>query len=438
MIHLSPVYVRHNGSRATRATYLVALIRESLARFCLKQLLCSYSLLYHALTRASLSLLFLTSSSYVLCQENDTISRRDLVIDLEDGLKTDAQLTSPAVGDGPFPGVVIVHGSGSTDMDGYISAEEARTDKPVRHYLLMAEYLSQRGFAVLRYNKRGVGLKGVTTNVEVVLNKTVQALERDVEKALRTLMEQDEVDKEDLTLIGSSEGAIIVPRVAVNNPNVKNIVLMGGGAHNLRDALQYQLIDRNVLMFRETDSDKDGTIKIEELEKLPPEVATAYTIGSEGEKSWKPGIDLNGDGAASIGDELEPILIRLFKYYTTAEFPTSKWYQSHFAIEATLDVIGNVPANILILHGEEDKQGPLSEILLLERKLKEAEHPDNTLITYPGLGHSFHPVNGWLQPLGPTDEKVLSDLAAWLKDPKRKNRRACGTRPPSVGALGGK
>jgi predicted esterase len=95
-------------------------------------------------------------------------------------------------------------------------------------------------------------------------------------------MEQDEVDKEDLTLIGSSEGAIIVPRVAVNNPNVKNIVLMGGGAHNLRDALQYQLIDRNVLMFRETDSDKDGTIKIEELEKLPPEVATAYTIGSEG------------------------------------------------------------------------------------------------------------------------------------------------------------
>ena len=53
MINSSLVYVRHNGSQATRPTYLAALIRETLARFCLKQLLCSYSVLYHALTSAN-------------------------------------------------------------------------------------------------------------------------------------------------------------------------------------------------------------------------------------------------------------------------------------------------------------------------------------------------------------------------------------------------
>jgi hypothetical protein len=245
-------------------------------------------------------------------------------------------------------------------------------------------------------------------------------LERDVEKALLTLTRQNEVDKEDLTLIGRSEGAVIAPRVAIKNPNVKNIVLMGAGARNLRGALHYQLIERNVLLFQEIDSDKDGAISIEEMEKHALEIANAYTVESDGKRSWKPGIDGNSDGAANIADELEPIWTRLFNYYTTAEFPASTWYQSHFAIEPTLDIIGNVPANILILHGEEDRQGPLSEIFLLEKKLKEVKHPDHTLITYPGLGHSFHPVDGWLQPLGPTDEKVLSNLAAWLKDPKRK------------------
>ncbi len=205
MINSMIFHVDQKSYWAALRTYLAALTQRTLKQFCLKQLSCSHSISNRALTSATLSLLFLSSTSYVLGRENTRISRRDLVIDLEDGLKTDAQFTYPAVGDGLFPGVVIVHGSGSVDMDGYISPEATGTGKPVRHYLLMAEYLSKRGFAVLRYNKRGVGLKGVTTNKEVVLNKTVQALERDVEKALLMLMRQGEVDKEDLTLIGRSE-----------------------------------------------------------------------------------------------------------------------------------------------------------------------------------------------------------------------------------------
>ena len=114
------------------------------------------------LTGILLVIITLSSFTSVFALKTETIIRRDLVIDLGEGLTTDAQLTFPAVGDGPFPGVLIIHGSGSTDMDGYIPAELTGTGEPVRHYLLMAEYLTERGFSVLRYNKRGVGLTGLT------------------------------------------------------------------------------------------------------------------------------------------------------------------------------------------------------------------------------------------------------------------------------------
>ena len=52
-----------------------------------------------------------------------TIKHRDIVLDLGNGLKTNARLNLPANGDGPFPAVLLVPGSGTTDMNetaGYV------------------------------------------------------------------------------------------------------------------------------------------------------------------------------------------------------------------------------------------------------------------------------------------------------------------------------
>ncbi len=46
-----------------------------------------------------------------------TIKYRNLVIDLGNGVKTKAQLTFPAIGKGPFPAVLLVHSSGTQDMN---------------------------------------------------------------------------------------------------------------------------------------------------------------------------------------------------------------------------------------------------------------------------------------------------------------------------------
>ena len=91
----------------------------------------------------------------------------------------------------------------------------------------IAQYLSERGFAVLRYDKRGLGANN-TIDQNVWGNASVNDLIRDAEKALNILTLQPEVDPQRISVIGHSEGTVIVPRVAIDNASkVKNIVLMG-------------------------------------------------------------------------------------------------------------------------------------------------------------------------------------------------------------------
>ena len=371
---------------------------------------------------------FLALSSFysVLALDQETILRRDLEIDIGNGLNTDAQLTYPSVGEGPFPGVLLIQGSGSMDMNGYTPAYVTRTGEPSRPLLQIAEYLSERGFAVLRYNKRGVGLDSSILNQEVFMNATFQTLKQDAETALRVLMEQGEVDTNDITIIGHSEGSIIAPRIACENPYIKKIILLGVAAHNLRDVLEFQIVDRRVAYLEEVlDGDQDGLISIKEVisyadsDILLPVPDFTLIENSTGEWLWPPGIDRDGDGFMSIHEEFKTRLLSYLDLVTIPEFPTSIWFRSHFELNPTLSMIGNVSCSILILQGEDDAQTPLQEAFLLEQRLTQTKHPDHTLRSYPGLGHSFYPVDGWKQPLGPIQEHVLSDLVAWLNDPAR-------------------
>lgn len=86
-----------------------------------------------------------------------TTKYKNLVIDLGNGVKTNAQLTYPAVGNGPFPGVLLVSGSGANDKNETLGFVHKYGPKPPTPLWQIAQYLSERGFAVLRYDKRGVG-----------------------------------------------------------------------------------------------------------------------------------------------------------------------------------------------------------------------------------------------------------------------------------------
>lgn len=265
------------------------------------------------------------------------------------------------------------------------------------------------------------------------------------------MIQQSEADRDKITIIGHSEGAIIAPRIAAERPeDVQNIILMSAAAQPISEILSYQLVNRTLFFaHQDWDANHDGLLSLEEVFAHPdapltipaisnndtaanPSNAT-YSVDDIDENSttvvatttplnitaaippqqWVPGVDANKDTLINIDQELLP-----FRLAELAEFEAIPWFQSHDELDSTIDIIGRLNStNILILQGEADIQTPLEQALLLEQKLTELRHSDHMLITYPGLGHTFYPAQGSVQPLGPIREYVLSDLHSWLKDP---------------------
>ena len=158
------------------------------------------------------SLFYATTTLTVNAQSDlQTIKYRNLVIDLGNGLKTNARLNLPSIGDGPFPVVLLVPGSGPADMNetaGYVRTDNETGSiiyPPARPFFDIAEYLSERGFAVLQYDKRGIGANFTILDSNVWGNATFDDLTQDAEKALDVLVQQPEVDSNNVALIGHSE-----------------------------------------------------------------------------------------------------------------------------------------------------------------------------------------------------------------------------------------
>ena len=189
------------------------------------------------------------------------VKYRDLVIDLGDGVKTNAQLSYPATGKGPFPAVLLIPGSGAVDMNETL----AENTKP---FWQISQYLSERGFAVLKFDKRGVGESFTILNPNVWGNNTVNDQIQDSKKALNVLVQQPEVDPNRISIIGHSEGTLYAPRVAIDNSTkVSNIILMGVLAQNpLKDVEYYQDVSLPLeYAMQVLDKNHTGLISIQQI-----------------------------------------------------------------------------------------------------------------------------------------------------------------------------
>ena len=402
-----------------------------------------------ALSVYAVSFLFCGVALTVHAQSDlQTTNHRDMVIDLGNGLKTNARLNLPATGGGPFPGVLLVPGSGPIDMN-ETSGGAVRIDNetgsliypPARPFFDIAEYLSQRGFAVLQYDKRGVGANFTILDSNIWGNTTVNDLENDAEKALEVLIQQPEVDSNSVTLVGHSEGTMYVTRVAINNPDiVDNIVLMGTLALGFHEVAYYQAVTLPILYAQQIlDHNHNGFISVQEaledrvFHSIPLNLTQALTQNittiNGTAQQLNPQYNINNDTFISIDDELKPRLIdqlRSASVVTQDEKcglkPCPIWLKSIYSAIPNLDIISKVPfsTSILILNGKNDSQTPIQQALLLQQKLTEVRHPDHTLITYPDLGHLFYPSTQWITVAGgPMEPKVLEDLFGWLSNPVR-------------------
>jgi uncharacterized protein len=361
-----------------------------------------------------------------------TIKHRNLVIDLGNGVKTNAQLTLPAVGKGPFPGVLLISGSGANDKNGTLGYVHKNGPKPTTPYWQIAQYLSERGFAVLRYDKRGVGANHTILDSNVWGNATANDLIQDGKKALNVLVQQPEVDSQRISVIGHSEGTLYAPRIAIDNPTkVKNIVLMATLAQNFGDLVFYQ----TVLLPPEyatkvLDKNHTGLISIQRIAKDPVILMNLpipkSILRPNNTKAITNAIvrEFGTNDSISIDKQLKPLLMKAYENLTALNLSKCNnfegcpvWFRSQLSIIPTLSIIGNVSKSIgiLLLNGENDSQTPVQQAFMLQQRLTEVNHPDHTLITYPNLGHVFYPSSEWLTGVGPIEPYVLADLYAWLE-----------------------
>lgn len=127
-----------------------------------------------------------------------------------------------------LPAVLLIHGTGRVDRDETIS-----NHKPFR---TIAEALTEAGYAVLRYDKRGVGASTGTID-----DITIPDLTADAEAAFDYLRSRPDIDPKRIGLLGHSEGGMIAPIIAGQRDGVAWLVLLGAPTVPGREIVPYQI-----------------------------------------------------------------------------------------------------------------------------------------------------------------------------------------------------
>ena len=276
----------------------------------------------------------------------DSATFRRVAVTVQDGKWTlPGTLTIP-LGDGPFPAVVLVAGSGPNDQD-----ETDDADKPFKD---LAWGLSSRGIAVLRYPKRthqyGAAYSDDPTNATV----KDEYLD-DVAAAIALLAHRPDVDPHRIYVIGHSEGGYLAPRIAAANADVAGIVILAGNSRPLEDGLVEQL--RYLLPLNGADA---STVNAA--------VAKAQAAKAEAESpSLKSGTVIDFGSGLRFPSSY---LLDLRDYHPTR-------------------VAAGLHIPILVLQGERDYQVRLADFDGWKRAL--SGHVNATFKLYPGLTHLFTP-----------------------------------------------
>lgn len=138
-------------------------------------------------------------------------------------------LTLPP-GDGPHPALVLMSGSGAQDRD-----ESLAPAASIKPFALIADALTRAGIAVLRYDDRGVG-----DSTGDFAAATGEDLAGDASAAIDYLRTRDEINPEQVGLLGHSEGGAMAPYIAARNPGVAFVISMAGTGVNGAEVLLLQ------------------------------------------------------------------------------------------------------------------------------------------------------------------------------------------------------
>jgi uncharacterized protein len=356
------------------------------------------------------------------------IVRQPVSIRMEKGWTSKGELTYPRGSGRRLPLVVLLHGSGDNDMDQTLPDGAGAIFAPV------AQAINREGYAVLRFNKRGVTDIGpVLTDDVAQLNppKPYEQILRDAASVVRFAATLPGVDPARIVLLGHSEGTQVASNLAANPaaagiPEPAGVIAMGVVGSNIRELITYQLFGRQLAHLREEfDVDGDGQLTYREsadgLIGQPEDVVTYYREVLFSGATLNRKADRDRDGKLAIDAEVGPILRKrsgIDNYPNATDIPPD--ISAYLVdIDRFNDVSEDLPAfdgPTLLLNGENDVQTPARSALIADAAIAKAGRADHTIITYPGVGHAMNVTAKFTGAYGQPDVAVLNDIRRWLDD----------------------
>jgi pimeloyl-ACP methyl ester carboxylesterase len=314
------------------------------------------------------------------------------------GVTLAGTLTMPE-GPGPFAAAVLIAGSGPQDRDESIANH--------RPFLVLSDYLTRKGIAVLRYDKRGIGQS--TGSVEMA---TTMDYADDAQCAVAYLKTRKEIDPARIGLIGHSEGAMIAPAVAAGAHDLPWIVLLAAPVTKGEDTLLNQsdlisraggLNDAQVLASLNFDKQAYDLIQKEEDSAALTEKLKALVKES--------GLD-----AALPPPALESQLRMM----------TSPWFRFFLSYDPLPD-LKKTKCPVLALYGEKDLQVPPKiNLPMLKKAFEDGGNRQTEVKQLPELNHLFqHAYSGSPTEYAAIDETFSPDalkvIADWLAVRTKQN-----------------
>lgn len=280
----------------------------------------------------------------------------------------------------PVPAVVLVHGSGSSNMD-----EKVGKLTPFKD---LAEGLAKYGIASIRYDKRSYahGWKMLRDK-----SLTITVKEETIDDAIlatEILRKDRRIDSGKIFIIGHSMGAMLAPRIDAEGGNYRGLILMAGSTRKLEEIM----LDQNETVLHSTKGLVHWIVE-KQISKIAAMFDGLYQLSDEEAKKKKVG------GGTTL------------------------YYFKEMGEHVATDYLKDLEKPIMILQGEKDFQATVEKDFHAYKELL-TEKSNVTFCLYENLNHAFVPsVYGDImkakqeynieQHIG---DEVISDIANWIKE----------------------
>lgn len=316
----------------------------------------------------------------------------------EDEIKLSGTLSLPSK-KGTFPAVILISGNGKHNRNA-----EFGKHKPL---LDISNHLTKNGIAVLRYDKRGV--EKSTGNYD---SANSFHFANDVKSALDYLLTRDEINKQQIGLIGHSEGGLIAPIVASKSSNVAFIISLAGPSISGDKILLSQ--QKAIAIAKGVD-----LLEIENSQKLNRE---AFNIV----KKYENNDTLNKKMTEyikniSLNDPDKPESMTLDDYVNTQVSGVLRPWMVNFLRYEPSDFIKHVKCPVLAINGSKDLQVLANKNLAEWKRILESSGNKNvTIKEFQNLNHLFQNSKSGLpdeyENLNESfSKKVMEEMSVWIK-----------------------